>query len=43
MVINTNALSPFDINRLTPYAVGFDRVFDRDWETIKARMLRVIN
>lgn len=29
MVINTNALSPFDINRLTPYAVGFDRVFDR--------------
>lgn len=24
-----NQLSTFDINRLTPYAVGFDRVFDR--------------
>lgn len=29
MVINTNSLTPFDINRLTPYAVGFDRMFDR--------------
>jgi len=25
-------LTTFDINRLTPYAVGFDRVFDNLWK-----------
>jgi len=29
MVINQTTLTPFDINRLTPYAVGFDRMFDK--------------
>ena len=27
-----NNLTTFDINKFTPYAVGFDRVFDRLWD-----------
>tara|TARA_A100001388_G_scaffold42331_1_gene27335 strand:- start:7061 stop:7564 length:504 start_codon:yes stop_codon:yes gene_type:complete len=27
-----NALQAFDVNHLTPYAVGFDRQFDRLWD-----------
>ena len=27
-----NALQAFDTNQLTPYAVGFDRQFDRLWD-----------
>ena len=27
-----NALQAFDINTVTPYAVGFDRQFDRLWD-----------
>ena len=27
-----NNLTTFDINKFTPYAAGFDRVFDRLWD-----------
>ena len=27
-----NALQAFDVNHLTPYAVGFDKQFDRLWD-----------
>ena len=40
-----NALQAFDTNQLTPYAVGFDRQFDRLWDyaTHQAESLSLIH
>ena len=37
-----NALQAFDFNTVTPYAVGFDRTFDRLWDYATHKLNQVV-